>query len=80
MKRGCAAHVRPLGVKWKSMMVSASNERMPVSAGSAGLRIDAAIAGLPPFLGVSCNLAAGSPVDVGALSSNTGVKVRFQSL
>src|SRR5580700_8216916 len=35
---GCAFHRRPAGVKWNSMMHTAASERMPVSAGSAGLR------------------------------------------
>ena len=56
------------------MMVSASNERMPVSAGSAGLRIDTAADALT-FLGFGCNLAARSPVDVGDLSSNNCIKL-----
>jgi len=55
------------------MIVSASNERIPVSAGSAGLRIDA-VADAAAFLGFGCNLAARSPVDVGALSSNNCIK------
>jgi len=56
------------------MIVSASKERMPVSAGSAGLRVDA-VAEAPAFLGFRCNLAARSPVDVGALSSNNCIKL-----
>jgi len=53
------------------MIVSASKERMPVSAGSAGLRMDA----VADFLRFGCNLAARSPVDVGALSSNNCIKL-----
>jgi hypothetical protein len=52
------------------MMISASNERMPVSAGSAGLRIEAVVAGVPAFLGLDCNLSAG-PLEERALSSKT---------
>src|SRR5580658_1147715 len=56
------------------MMVSASSERMPVRAGSAGLRVDVAM-GLPAFLGVGCSSTAGSLVKLVAFSSNTCIKL-----
>jgi hypothetical protein len=58
------------------MIVSARSERMPVSAGSAGLRTDPVAAA---FLGIGRNLAVRPPVDVGVLSSSNCIKTRSQS-
>jgi hypothetical protein len=39
-----------------------------------------AVADAPAFLGFGCNLAARSPVDVGALSSNNCIKLESNLL